>query len=140
MHNGNYCILTINLGSTSSSAYVFYGEEEVLAVDLAHTVEELAQHPELEDEAAFRREQLMQAIRDGGIDLAEIDGIAAGGIGRYGKYYGGAYEINELLAEDAKKAAHRGLANGPVIAWALSQELGVPAYLYDVFKIGRAHV
>ncbi|MBQ6621312.1 MAG: butyrate kinase [Mogibacterium sp.] len=135
MEQKEYRILTINLGATSSSAYVYEGDRQLLAADVSHTVEELEARQDIHELAAFRRDLLLEAIEAGGIALSTIDGIAAGGIGKRGRYYGGAYEITAQTAADAANDPHRGLACGPLIAHALSEQYGIPAYLYDVFMV-----
>lgn len=129
-----YRILTINLGSTSSSVSVFDGSEEILHVDTAHSLEEPQRYPDITQQAKYRLSWILQALKQKNIPLESIEAIAARGIGKMGRYQAGAYRVSSQLAEDAKKAPHAGMAAGALIAYELSSQYGIPAYLYDVVR------
>lgn len=134
MEDKSYRILTINLGSTSSSVSVFDGENEVSKIDVAHSLEELNQYPSIEEQVEFRKGLIIEALEAASIDMNSVDAIAARGIGAMGRYMAGAYVVNKALAEDASKAAHKGMASGAMIAYELSAAYDIPAYLYDVVR------
>lgn len=134
MNGKSYRILTINLGSTSSSVSVFDGDTEVSKIDVAHTLEELSHYKSIAEQTAFRRELIVRALEQKQIDPKTIDAIAARGIGKMGRYQAGAYRVDARLAEDAKSAPHAGMACGALIAYELSEAYGIPAYLYDVVR------
>ena len=129
---GNHRILVINLGSTSSDAAVFEGEQEIVSLSVSHTTEELDRCPDAEAQMVMRKALIEEVLREKGVPLSSIQAIAARGIGATGRYSAGAYRVSARLAEDAKTALHKGMAAGALLAYQWSEELGIPAYLYDV--------
>ncbi|MBQ6314107.1 MAG: butyrate kinase [Mogibacterium sp.] len=134
MKDNRFRILTINLGSTSSSVCVFDGDEVKCKIDVAHSLEDLKQYSSIDDQVSFRKRLITEALEGDGIELGSIDAIAARGIGRMGRYNAGAYRVSAELAADARNAAHKGMAAGALIAYEMSSEYNIPAYLYDVVR------
>ncbi len=129
---GSHRILAINLGSTSSDAAVFQGEEAIVSLSVSHTLEELERCPDAESQMVMRKELIERALTEKGVALSSLQAIAARGIGATGRYRAGAYRVNARLAEDAGTALHKGMAAGAMLAHRWSEELKIPAYLYDV--------
>lgn len=130
----NNSILVINLGSTSSDVAVFENGKKIFGKSLAHSIDELGKYKDIDEEVQFRKSLIKQALSENNIDMKNIDAIAARGIGCMGRYSAGAYLINAEMSKDAHKAKHRGMASGTIIGFELSEEFGIPAYVYDVVR------
>ncbi|MCB2156942.1 butyrate kinase [bacterium] len=126
-------ILVINPGSTSTRAAVYGGEELLAERHLICDPAKLAGFARVIDQAAYRKEQILEMLREIEISLSELDAIAARGA-PLRSVPGGVYRINrEMLAdaiddgfvEHASKVAC-------VIANELSREAqNIPAFIVD---------
>lgn len=131
-----YKILVINPGSTSTKISVFENEKELGTKMLEHSAEELKKYDTLSGQSVLRRAAILEYLKELGIKLSEIDAIAARGCGRWGKYYAGAYEINDLMAEDCISAGKtHGSMTSAVIANEWKKEYNIKAYVYDVVPV-----
>ena len=127
----NELILVINPGSTSTKVALFEGQKELSQRELRHDAAELKKFPHINDQREFREAAVLQYLKDEQVALIDLAAIATRG-GVVGQLEPGAYEINETFVERSlhSKAPHP--ANlAPVIGYALAQEAGIPAYVYD---------
>lgn len=129
--NNKWRIFVINLGSTSSKVAYCENDKIVYEREWAHNVSELKSLSTAEEIIAFRRKFVMQFLEENSLNLSEMDAIAARGMGRTGSYRHGGYLLTPEVCADCT-GGHQGLFASTKIAGALSQEYGVPAYLYDV--------
>ena len=127
-------ILVINLGSTSSKIAYCENDRIIRQVELQHDTKVLRSLKGAEEITAFFGQAVEGFIRDEKIDLSALDAIAVRGIGRSGSYRHGAYRLTpELLADvTSGPVGHIGLYSSTVIGGRLSEQTGVPAFLYDV--------
>ena len=97
-------ILVINPGSTSTKMAVFEDESPVLVRNIVHTPEELAGFDDVIEQQDFRRQLVLDELRQAGIPV-EFDAVIGRG-GLVKPLEGGVYEINDLMIQDT----HSGIA------------------------------
>jgi butyrate kinase len=98
----NEKILTINPGSTSSKIAVFNGEECIFTKNISHSVEELSNLQNYEDQYEFRKKIIIQELDKAGISINDIKIIVGRG-GVIKPLPSGVYAINDAMKEDLKK-------------------------------------
>jgi len=131
-----YRILAINPGSTSTKISVFENDKEIGTRNIEHSSEELAKYSTAVEQYDMRKEAILDYLKELGVSLSEMDAIAARGIGRWGKYRAGAYEINDLMEEDSlKDTGSHGMILSPILANRWAKEYGIKAYVYDVVPV-----
>lgn len=125
-----YRILTINPGSTSTKAAIYENEQEVWNANITHSAEELDAIDNMGDQGPFRRDAVLAAITEAGLDAGAFDAVVGvGGVGLAGVPYG-TYAINETMLQDAstgKFAVHPNNL-GVIIANELAQACDAAAY------------
>ena len=131
--------LIVNPGSTSTKLALYDGEERVVQENIEHSAEELQGYARIPDQQPFR----MGVIRDfmsrndiNGKDLSAV-------MGRGGLVFGlktGGYLVEEdlcrALSDDRYSQPHASNLGG-LLAKALGDEFGVPAYIYDAVTSGE---
>jgi butyrate kinase len=127
-------ILVINLGSTSSKVAYCRNDKIIEQIELTHDTKELRELRTHESIVAFYRKIVEDFLSGIGCSVADMDAIAARGIGKWGSYRHGAYLLTPQVGDDCRKGTmgHQGLYASTVISDEFSREYGVPAYLYDV--------
>ena len=125
-----YRILVINPGSTSTKVSVFENETELFEKSVFHDAPQLLHFARVNDQLDFRRDVILQILREENIDLADIDVF----VGRGGSAYsqkGGVIRIDEKLFADTRDAvggSDHPAKLGVMLAWTLAQETGRSAY------------
>lgn len=97
-----YLILTVNPGSTSTKIAVFRNLKSVFLKTLTHSVEDLNEYERITDQFQYRKEMIMNELRESEIP---IDGISAV-VGRGGlirPVESGVYEVNEPMLKDLRE-------------------------------------
>lgn len=127
-------ILVINLGSTSSKVAYCQNEKIVDQIELAHDTKVLRELKTPESVISFYKKIVMDFLNGALLSVAELDAIAARGIGKWGSYHHGAYLLSPQVGEDCRNGTmgHQGLYASTLISDELSKKYGIPAYLYDV--------
>ena len=128
----NYRLLIINPGSTSTKFSVFDNEKELFSKSLIHTAAELSAFDTLMDQLPYRKEKILESLKEQDIPLESLNAI----VGRGGVVEGlktGGYVVNEKLMDEL---IHRPVfvhaSNlGGLIAHEIGEPLGIPAYIYD---------
>lgn len=93
-------VLTVNPGSTSTKIAVFVDEQNVFQKNIKHAVEELAPFEKIADQFAYRRDMILQVLRDEAkMDITEFDYVVGRG-GLVKPVASGIYEVNEALKND----------------------------------------
>lgn len=129
-------LLVINPGSTSTKVSVFENDLELGKKELEHSSDELEKYATAAEQVNLRKKAILQYMDELGVDMSEIHAIAARGVGRWGKYQAGAYEINELMVEDCKtNPGKHGSIVSPIIAYEWAKKYGIKAYIYDVVPV-----
>ncbi|MBO7729752.1 MAG: butyrate kinase [Lachnospiraceae bacterium] len=125
-------ILVMNPGSTSTKIAVYEDEKALFVENIAHTTEELAQFDEITDQFEFRKNTIIDAMSRHGIALSDLTAIVSR-CGLLPPIEAGAYKVNEDMVWQMKYNPQNNHASnvGAPIAYALSQELDIPAFVYD---------
>ena len=125
-------LLIINPGSTSTKVSVFQDETPLFTQSVSHSFEELAPYERVVDQYAFRRDVVLRCLREHGVDLSSLTGIVARG-GLLGPIQAGAYLVNEDMVWQLRNKPQQEHASNvaALVAYAIGQELGIPAFIYD---------
>ena len=84
-----YKILTINPGSTSTKVALFDDDQVLFSQNVSHAAEELAKYKELMDQLPYRKETILEALKD--VKLDKLDAVVGRGGGLL-PLEGGTYE------------------------------------------------
>ena len=129
----SYRILTINPGSTSTKVGCFEGEKELFTVNVAHEASELAKFDGISAQLPYRKQTILAALEEAGIDLATMDAFVGRGGGLLA-VEGGTYEINDVLLDHAIRGAN-GVQHpaqlGPQLARGFAQQYGKPCFVVN---------
>ena len=126
-------ILAINPGSTSTKIGVYRGMEPLLEKTLRHSAAQLEVFDRLIDQFDFRKEAVLECLKEGGIDMREIAVIMGRG-GVLKPVKSGIFEINQAMLHDLKVNTLRVHASnlGGLIAHELARTLpGARAFIVD---------
>lgn len=124
-------ILVINPGSTSTKIAVYVDEIAYLVKNIRHSVEELANYPEVMDQFEFRKQLVVEELERQGIPFSFDVVIGRGGLLK--PLPGGVYEVNEVMIHDTRYAIRSHACNlGCLIAADLASSLpGCRAFIAD---------
>lgn len=129
----DYKILAINPGSTSTKIAVFKGGNEVYSKKFTHTVEELSVYNDITDQYEFRKNIILEDLKDAGIALEDFDAIIGRG-GLIRPVPSGIFNVNEELKADLRKGVLGKHASnlGGLIADDIAKSIGIDkAYIAD---------
>ena len=127
----DYKILVINTGSTSTKFSLFVGNEEVFKGDVDHDIEALKACKNSDEQVALRKQTIDEALKENGVDLTGLVGVAARG-GTFGNVKGGAYIVNDELLEACKHPViEHASCLSALIGYDYAKEHGCNAYIYD---------
>lgn len=128
----HFYILAINPGSTSTKIGVFEDGKELFAENIEHSKEELAKSFELKSDFEMRRAHILEVLERRGFNVKKLS-AAVGRGGQLPPVKAGGYVVNDAMK--------RRIIFGPIIrhasnlgallASAIAQIAGVPAYIYD---------
>jgi butyrate kinase len=127
-----YKLLIINPGSTSTKVAVFQDKEQVFKKNIKHSVEEIAKFDRISDQFSYRKDTILNELKNEGIDLNGLSAV----VGRGGLLHpltSGVYEVNEAMIKDLTAASYGEHACnlGGLIANDIAKEYGVKAYIAD---------
>lgn len=91
-------ILVVNPGSTSTKIAVYEDEKPLLLRNISHTAEELAPYGNIIEQQDFRRQLVLNELRQADIPF-EFDAVIGRG-GLVKPISGGVYEINDRMLND----------------------------------------
>lgn len=125
-------LLIINPGSTSTKIAVYEDEKPLFVESISHSAEVIAKYDALVDQFEFRKDLVIETMQSHGISVVELTAIVARG-GLLPPIDAGAYEVNEDMVWQLRYAPeHEHASNlGALIAYAISREAHIPAYIYD---------
>lgn len=124
--------LVLNPGSTSTKIAIYEDETVLCSKSLSHSKEELGQFDTLLDQLDFRKQLVLQFIDEVGFDMHLLNCIVSRG-GSPPNVLAGATTIDENLVialRERPKEPHPA-SLGPIIAYDISQQWNIPAYIYD---------
>lgn len=128
----SYKILIINPGSTSTKIGVYEDETQLMEETLRHTTEEIAQYDTIYDQKDFRKNVILDVLKEKDVDLSSIDVVVGRG-GLLKPIPGGTYATTPELLEDLKigKQGQHASNLGGLLAYDIAQEIDVPSYIVD---------
>ena len=112
-----YKVLTINPGSTSTKIALFEGEECLYSQTVSHEAKELEQYASMSEQLPYRRDTVLNLLKEAGIGLEEVDVFVGRGGGLIAME-GGTYGVTDLMLEHARTCA-----NGVIHPAALGSQL-----------------
>ena len=125
-------ILAINPGSTSTKIAIYDNEKEVFETTLRHSNEEIDQYEKITDQYDFRKQVILTALSDNGINLTKLSAVVGRG-GLLKPIKGGTYAVNDQMLVDLKAAQMGEHASnlGGMIANEIAHQLNIPAFIVD---------
>ncbi len=92
-------ILVINPGSTSTKIAVYDGNKAIFLKTLRHSMEEISKFDKVADQYKFRKDVIMNELKDADIDISKIIAIVGRG-GLVKPIESGIYEVNQAMLND----------------------------------------
>ncbi len=124
-----YRILSINPGSTSTKFALYDNDKLILQETISHSAEDLAPFETLADQYDYRKNCILETLRDKNIELKTLDAVSGRG-GDLGPIPSGTYRVNSEMVERSRPGRHA--ANlGPIIANDLEKQLNIPSFVVD---------
>jgi len=128
-----YRVVAINPGSTSTKVGVFEGTREVFSKTVSHDAATLAGFAGVSDQMPYRRDAILDALEEAGVELAGIDAFVGRGGGLLA-CEGGTYAVNETMLDHAYRGAN-GVQHpaqlGSQLAHEFAQKAGAPAFVVN---------
>lgn len=124
--------LIINPGSTSTKIGVFEDETLLFEETLRHSTEEIAQFDSIVDQKDFRKDIILNLLKEKNFDLRSLNVIVGRG-GLLKPIPGGTYAVTDALFNDLKGDKQRQHASnlGGLLAKEIADSIGVPSYIVD---------
>jgi butyrate kinase len=94
-----YHILAINPGSTSTKIAVYINTKVVFLKSIQHSIEELQKFHRISDQFAYRRDIIMEELKNAKIEIDEIQ-IVVGRGGLLKPIKSGVYKVNDAMKKD----------------------------------------
>lgn len=125
-------ILAINPGSTSTKIAVYDEDVPLFVENIAHGKEELAPFKEIFDQFEYRRDLVLKAMSERGVDPASLTAVVSRG-GLLAPVPAGAFEVNDDIVWQLRyRPENEHPSNlGASIAKSIADGLGIKAYIYD---------
>ena len=120
-------LLAINPGSTSTKIAVFEDLNPICVKTLRHSVDELAEFPNIIDQYEFRKKVILETMNCECVNVNELDAIVGRG-GLVKPIPGGVYRVNDELLEDLRKGVMGEHASnlGGIIAFEIAKSINIP--------------
>ncbi len=123
--NNAWRVLVINPGSTSTKVGAFEGERVVFTKTVDHDAARLAEFATVSDQLEYRKQTIMAALAENGVDPETMDAFVGRGGGLL-PVEGGTYTVDETLLDDARRGAN-GIQHPAQLGSQLAHELAVAA-------------
>ncbi len=126
-------LLIINPGSTSTKIAIFQDKECVFKKNIKHPVEEIAKFEKISDQFPFRKEVILNELKEAGQDISDISVIMGRG-GLLNPLTSGVYDVNEAMIRDLMNSpvGEHACNLGGLIAADIAKDMpGVKAYIAD---------
>jgi len=125
-------LLIVNPGSTSTKVAIFENTTLVLDKTLRHSTSELSPYEKVTDQYDFRKEIIMNFVKDSEIPLEDFDAVVGMG-GLIKPIPGGTYRVNEAMIRDLRSGLQGLHASnlGGLIAHEIAKHIGKPAFIVD---------
>ena len=96
-------VLAVNTGSITTKYAVYRDGEIILDRKLEHSVQELSRFADVMDQEGMRTEAILDALKENGIELEDIDIVMARG-GLFTPCLTGVYNVNDDMREVLKSS------------------------------------
>lgn len=128
----SYKILVINPGSTSTKIGVYEDETQLFEKTLRHPTEEIAKYATIVDQKDFRKQVILDALKEHNFDIAELNVVVGRG-GLLKPIPGGTYPVSAELLQDliAGKQGQHASNLGGILAKEIGDSVGIPSYIVD---------
>ncbi len=125
-------ILIINPGSTSTKIGIFSAGTMIVNESVKHDDAELRKFPTIWDQYDFRKDALLNFLKNNNISMAEIDAIACRG-GNVKPLPGGIYRICPKMIRDMKSGIYGAhpINVGGLVAFDLGNQYNIPVLTAD---------
>ncbi len=125
-------LLILNPGSTSTKIAYYEDENPVFVESISHSADEIAKYNLIVDQYEFRRDMILDVLKDKGVVLEDLTAVVARG-GLLPPIQAGAYLVNDDMVWQLRNNPTMEHASnlGAVIADAIAKPLGIPAFIYD---------
>ncbi len=138
MQPGEWRVLAINPGSTSTKIAVYAQDRAELVRNLSHSDSEMEPfrgRPIL-DQLEFRQSRIEQELADAGYRLEQLQAVAGRG-GLMRPVASGAYRITEAMLEDLRSTRYGEHASnlGAFLAQAIARKAGAEAFIVDPVSV-----
>ena len=130
-------ILVINPGSTSTKLAVFDADKELFRLSIEHDQRETAKFLRAIDQLDFRKECVLNALKEHDIPLESLSCIVSRG-GMLPPCQTGAYDVNAdmLRFVNSDHLVKEHISNvGCAVAHAIAEPLNIPALIYDTVSV-----
>ncbi len=128
-----YKVFAINPGSTSTKIAMFDGDECLFSKNVAHDAKELATFPDMPSQLPYRRDMILEILKENGLTLEGVDVFVGRGGGLI-SMEGGTYEITDLILDHARTCAN-GVVHpatlGPQLANEFAKQYGAKAFVVN---------
>ncbi|MBQ7682317.1 MAG: butyrate kinase [Oscillibacter sp.] len=129
----SYRVFAINPGSTSTKIALFDGETCLFSKNVAHDAAELARYSDMSAQLPYRRDMILDILKENGVSLEGIDVFVGRGGGLL-SVEGGVYAIDGLILEHARTCAN-GVIHpatlGPQLADEFARRFGAKAMVVN---------
>lgn len=132
MKQETYQIIAINPGSTSTKVAVFDDETKRFSINVSHSSDELKKFPEIVDQLDYRKETILNALKEHEVDLNKTAAFSGRCTGLL-PMPGGVYEVNDLMYEHGSigpGSKHPGNL-GPMIARDFARQFGGRSFVVN---------
>lgn len=126
-------IIAINPGSTSTKIAVFQNTEPIFLTNIKHTSEELAPFPKITEQFEFRKNIIMNQLKEAEINIEHIDAVVGRG-GLLKPIPSGVYEVNDVMVHDLTHSPlgeHASNLGGLIARDMIKALPGAKAYITD---------
>ena len=96
-------VLAINPGSTSTKIAVYQNTEPIFLKNIKHTTDELAPFGKITDQFSFRKDIILQQLKEADIHLDELQAVVGRG-GLLKPIASGVYHVNDAMKADLKSS------------------------------------
>lgn len=115
-------ILVINPGSISTKVAVYEDSKPVMLRNIRHTAEQLSVYDDITDQYDFRKQLVIDELKQAGIPMDFDAVIGRGGLAK--PLAGGVYEINQRMIDDTRNAVHKHACDlGCIIAYEIARSI-----------------
>jgi butyrate kinase len=133
-------VLVVNPGSTTTKLAIYSLSGPLAEKTIAHKTSMATAFPDMPSQLAARLDDVSSALTEAGTNLSLVTAVVARG-GLIRPVEPGIYRVNPRMLEDLKAQVQGPHASnlGGLIAHAIAQEMGIPAYVVDPVSCDQFH-